>query len=199
MQHKLEPLVRLASRFERLPGIGPKTARRLAYFMIHMPKDEVEGFARDMVASKEAIHECTICGNLTDRQNCYICDDSLRDKGIICVVADAKDVNAIENTSEFSGVYHVLGGTISPIDGIGPDDIRIDKLLSRIGEGNVREIILATNPDIKGEATAAYIARILKDKNVKVTRIAYGIPIGGDVEYTDQVTLSRALSGRREY
>lgn len=199
MQYRLEPLMRLASRFERLPGIGPKTARRLAYYVIHMPKEEVEGFARDMVVSRESIHECAICGSMTDAQNCYICDDSSRDKGIICVVADSRDVAAIENTLEFSGVYHVLNGTISPIDGIGPDDIRIDKLLSRIDEGNVREVILATNPDIKGEATAAYIARILKDKNVKVTRIAYGIPIGGDVEYTDQVTLSRALSGRREY
>lgn len=196
---EFDSLKRLINRFEKLPGIGAKTAKRLAYSVINMPKAEVDAFAQDLVAAREKIRECEICGAISDKSTCYICDDDGRDNSIICVVAFARDVLAIESAGEFRGLYHVLKGNISPVDGVSPEDIRIKQLIKRVEEGNIKEVILATNPDIKGEATAAYIAMLLRDMDIKVTRIAYGIPVGGDVEYTDQVTLNRAFAGRQQY
>ena len=195
----LKPLDQIANRFKRLPGIGPKTARRLAYFVLRMPEEEVQGFAQDLVSAREAIRICRVCGCMTDREVCEICSDPAREEKILCVVADTRDVSAIEKTMEFKGQYHVLNGAISPIDGVGPDDLRIPQLMERLKQGGVTEVILATNADVKGEATASYLARMIKPLGIKVTRIAHGIPIGGDLEYTDEVTLSQALIGRREY
>ncbi len=188
----------LADHFARLPGIGSKTAQRLAFHVLSLPKTEAEAFAGAILEAKKTVHTCPVCQNLTDRELCPICDDAGRDKALICVVADPKDVIALERGREFRGVYHVLHGVISPLRNLTQDDIRIRELLRRVRQGGVREVIMATNPDTEGEATAMYISRLLRPMEVKVTRLAYGIPVGSQLEYADEVTLSRALEGRQE-
>lgn len=193
--------MRLINQFSKLPGIGHKTAQRLAFYIIGQTDDEVEEFAKDLFYAKKKAAYCPACGNLMQKGECActICADSARDASLICVVSDIRDVLAIEKTREFKGVYHVLHGVISPMDGIGPDDINIAGLLDRLAKGSVGEVILATNPDVKGTATAAYIAKTIRPLVSRVTRIAHGIPVGGDLEYTDEVTLTRAIEGRTEY
>lgn len=192
----IEPLAKLVNAFSKLPGIGGKTALRLAYHIISAPQEDVDELINALAEVKQKIKYCSCCGNFSENDLCDICKDSRRDNSVICVVKDPRDVIAMEKTGSFKGVYHVLHGTISPIDNVGPDDIRIKELLARLS--NVQEIILATNPDVEGDATAVYIARLLKPFNIKTTRIAHGIPIGGDLEYIDEVTLSKAIDGRRE-
>lgn len=192
------PVEALIEQFARLPGIGPKTAQRLAFYILDRPREEAEEFAHALIRAKESVFTCRECQNLTDSEVCSICRDKTRDHGIICVVADPRDVVSFERTREYRGVYHVLHGTISPLNQIGPDDIKIRELLHRVGEEEVGEVILATNPDTEGEATAMYLARLLKPFAVKVTRLAYGIPVGSHLEYIDEVTLLRALDGRKE-
>jgi recombination protein RecR len=188
----------LADQFARLPGIGGKTAQRLAFHVLSLPMDEAQQFANAIINAKKEVHTCPVCQNLTDREICPICDDPMRDRGIICVVADPKDVIAMERSREFRGVYHVLHGVISPLNHVTQDDIKIRELLMRVASGEVREVIMATNPDTEGEATAMYISRLLRPMEVKVTRLAYGVPVGSQLEYADEVTLSRALEGRQE-
>ncbi len=196
--HNALPLIILAEQFARLPGIGMKTAQRLAYHVMSMSESDVKSFADALVDAKRTVHPCSVCQNLTELDVCFICDDDRRDKSIICVVESPKDVTAFERTREYKGSYHVLHGLISPIDGVTPDSLRIKELLSRINNGNVSEIIMATNPTVEGEATAMYIARLLKPLGVKVTRLAFGLPVGGILEYADEVTLFRALENRSE-
>ena len=191
-------LERLTEQFARLPGIGSKTAQRLAFHVLSLPQDEAEAFAAAILDAKRTVHTCAVCQNLTDREICGICDDPQRDHGVICVVAEPRDVVAMERSREYQGVYHVLHGVISPLNHVGPDDLKLKELLQRVGEGNVREVIMATNPDTEGEATAMYVSRLLKPLEVKVTRLAYGIPVGSQLEYADEVTLLRALEGRME-
>ena len=191
-------LERLTEQFARLPGIGSKTAQRLAFHVLSLPQAEAEAFAAAILDAKRTVHTCAVCQNLTDREICGICDDPQRDHGLICVVAEPRDVVAMERSREYQGVYHVLHGVISPLNHVGPDDLKLKELLTRVGEGNVREVIMATNPDTEGEATAMYVSRLLKPLGVKVTRLAYGIPVGSQLEYADEVTLLRALEGRRE-
>ena len=197
MAYYAKPLERLIEELSRLPGIGPKTAQRLAFYILKMPEERVSSLAEAILQAKESITYCSICGNLTDVDPCSICEAPYRDKNVIMVVEDPKDVVAIEKTRDYKGLYHVLHGAISPLEGIGPDDIKIKELLARITP-EVKEIILATNPNVEGEATAMYLAKLLKPLDVKVTRIAHGIPMGGDLEYADEVTLTKALEGRRE-
>ncbi len=192
------PLVVLAENFAKLPGIGMKTAQRLAYFVMSMSDAEAKAFADAIVTAHETVHECKICCNLTDKENCPICSDSRRDTSVICVVEGPKDVTAFERTKEYKGVYHVLHGLISPIDNVMPDSLRIKELLARLKDGNVKEVIMATNPTVEGEATAMYISRILKPLGVKVTRLAFGLPVGAVLEYADEVTLFKALENRNE-
>jgi recombination protein RecR len=194
--YQVAPLAKLIEQFEKLPGIGKKTAQRLAFFLLNMPSGEAEEFAHAIVDAREKIHQCSICQNLTDSEICNLCSSTDRDRSVVCVVEDPRDVVAFERTREFNGLYHVLHGVISPMDGIGPDQLRIKELLARVGSGEVTEVIMATNPTVEGEATAMYVARLLKPLEIKVTRLAYGIPVGGDLEYADEVTLSRALEGR---
>lgn len=189
---------RLTEQFARLPGIGGKTAQRLSFYILSLPAEEAQAFADAIVDAKKTVRLCPVCQNLTDQDLCDICADPQRDQSKICVVAEPKDVLAMERAREYTGVYHVLHGVISPINHVGPDDIRIRELLTRVGEGNVEEIIMATNPDTEGEATAMYISRLLRPMGVRVTRLAYGIPVGSQLEYADEVTLLRALEGRRE-
>ena len=188
----------LADCFARLPGIGNKTAQRLAFHVLGLPQQEAEDFAEAILNAKRQVHTCPVCQNLTDRPLCPICDNDTRDKSTVCVVADPKDVIAMERSREYKGVYHVLHGVISPLNHVSQEDIRIRELLMRVGEGNIREIIMATNPDTEGEATAMYIARLLRPMEIKVTRLAYGISMGSQLEYTDEITLSRALEGRTD-
>ncbi|MDM5152848.1 recombination protein RecR [Bacillus sp. DX1.1] len=196
--HYPEPIAKLIDSFMKLPGIGPKTAVRLAFFVLDMKEDDVLDFAKSLVNAKRNLTYCSVCGHITDRDPCYICDDSHRDQSVVCVVQEPKDVIAMEKMKEYQGVYHVLRGAISPMEGIGPEDINIPQLLKRLQDETVQEVILATNPNIEGEATAMYISRLLKPTGIKVTRIAHGLPVGGDLEYADEVTLSKALEGRRE-
>ena len=198
MQYFPAALQNLTDQFARLPGVGGKTAQRLAFHVLELPLEDAQEFADAILAAKREIHTCSCCQNLTDREICPICDDDLRDRGLICVVAEPKDVIAMERSREFSGVYHVLHGVISPLNHVSQEDIRIKELLYRVAEGNVREVIMATNPDTEGEATAMYISRLLRPMEVKVTRLAYGVPVGSQLEYADEVTLSRALEGRQE-
>ena len=191
-------LERLSEQFARLPGIGSKTAQRLAFYMLGLPQEQAEEFAETILQARRTVHLCPICQNLTDQDVCPICADPERDQSLICVVAEPKDVIAMERAREYTGVYHVLHGVISPLSHVGPDDIRIRELLERVQSGKVREIIMATNPDTEGEATAMYLSRLLRGLGVKVTRLAYGIPVGSQLEYADEVTLSRALEGRQE-
>ncbi len=198
MQYFPVALQELTDQFARLPGIGGKTAQRLAFYVLSLPQDEAQSFADAILEAKRSVHTCPVCQNLTDRELCPICDDDTRDQGVICVVAEAKDVIAMERSREFSGVYHVLHGVISPLNHVTQDDIRVKELLQRVAKGGVREVIMATNPDTEGEATAMYISRLLRPMEVKVTRLAYGVPVGSQLEYADEVTLSRALEGRQE-
>ena len=197
MQHFPTAMQELTEQFARLPGIGGKTAQRLAFHILEMSIEDAQVFADAILTAKKTVHACPICQNLTDRDICAICDDSGRDSGTICVVAEPKDVIAMERAREYNGVYHVLHGVISPLNHVTQDDIRIKELLTRVAAGNVKEVIMATNPDTEGEATAMYISRILRPLEVKVTRLAYGIPVGSQLEYADEVTLSRALEGRQ--
>ena len=191
-------LQELADQFARLPGIGGKTAQRLAFHVLGLPTEEAQAFADAIVAAKQAVHTCPVCQNLTDRELCPICADDMRDSGVICVVAEPKDVIAMERSREFNGLYHVLHGVISPLNHVTQDDIRVKELLARVCTGEVREVIMATNPDTEGEATAMYVSRLLRPMGIKVTRLAYGVPVGSQLEYADDVTLSRALEGRQE-
>ncbi|MDL2217045.1 recombination mediator RecR [Christensenellaceae bacterium OttesenSCG-928-M15] len=195
---KIEPIVRLSAQLARLPGVGAKTAQRLAYYLLDVPREQAEELAKSIVDAREQVFTCPVCGGYTDVVPCALCTDENRDEAQICVVQDARDVVAMEKSREFHGKYHVLQGYLSPMDGIFPEDIRIQELLDRVNAGGVKEVILATNPDVEGEATAVYIAEQLKAADVLVTRLAHGIPIGGNLEYTDEVTLARAFSGRRE-
>lgn len=193
-----EPIAKLIDSFSRLPGIGPKSAARLAFFILRMKEEEVIDFAKALVNVKRNLTYCSVCCNITDTDPCRICSDKSRDGSSICVVQEPKDLVAIERTRDFHGYYHVLNGAISPMDGLGPDDIRIAELVRRLGDDQVQELILATNPNIEGEATAMYLSRLVKPFGIKVTRIAHGLPVGGDLEYADEVTLSKAMEGRRE-
>ena len=198
MAYRVAPLTRLIEQFEKLPGIGKKSAQRLALYILDQPKQESEAFVNAIIEAKEKIRKCSVCCNLTDEELCPICANNSRDQSIICVVAEPKDVIALERTHEFNAVYHVLHGCISPMDGIGPEQLCVKELLARIHAGGVNEVIMATNPTVEGEATAMYLSRLIKPLGVKVTRLAYGIPVGGDLEYADEVTLKRALDGRSE-
>ena len=192
------PLSKLVEQFERLPGIGSKTAQRLAYFVLNMPKEQATEFSKAITDAHEKIRYCATCCNFSDQEYCPVCRSATRDKSVICVVETPRDAIALENTHEFDGVYHVLHGAISPLNGIGPDQLYIKQLLARLTDDTVKEVIMATNPTVEGEATAMYISRLLKPMGIKVTRLAYGIPVGGDLEYADEVTLARALEGRNE-
>ncbi|HJH11230.1 MAG TPA: recombination mediator RecR [Metalysinibacillus jejuensis] len=196
--HYPEPIAKLIDSFTKLPGIGPKTAARLAFFVLTMKEDDVLSFANSLVDAKRNLVYCSVCGHITDVDPCHICSDKQRDKTIICVVQDVKDVIAMEKMRDYHGLYHVLHGAISPMDGIGPEDITIAPLIQRLQDDTVQELILATNPTIEGEATAMYISRLVKPSGIRTTRIAHGLPVGGDLEYADEVTLSKAIEGRRE-
>lgn len=198
MEYFVAPVANLIEEFSKLPGIGRKTAQRLAFHVLNMGSDDALQFAKTIVEAKKNIRYCSNCNNLTDNDPCYICSSKRRNNKVICVVGDPRDVIAMERTKEFEGLYHVLHGSISPMEGIGPEDIKIKELLERIQKDPVEEVILATNPTIEGEATAMYISKLLKPMGIKTTRIAHGIPVGGDLEYADEVTLSKALEGRRE-
>jgi len=187
----IEPIGRLINEFSKLPGVGKKTAQRYAYRIINMSESDARAFADAIVNVKRKVRYCKVCGNFTEEDVCEVC--RTRDKGIICVVKEPKDVAAIEKLHEFKGVYHVLHGVIDPMEGVGPNDIRIKELLARIGEGEVKEVIVATNPDVSGDATAMYLARLIKPLGVVVTRLAHGIPVGSEIEYTDDITLTRAF------
>jgi len=198
MKYYPNAMERLTEQFAKLPGIGGKTAQRLAFYVLSQSEEDAMAFANAIIDAKKTVKTCPVCQNLTDEDLCPICADVRRDRGVICVVAEPKDVVAMERAREFGGVYHVLHGVISPLNHMGPNDIRIKELLTRIGQGNVKEVIMATNPDTEGEATAMYISRLLRPMEIKVTRLAYGIPVGSQLEYADEVTLLRALEGRRE-
>lgn len=198
MASYIESLQHLAEQFGRLQGVGRKSAMRMAFSVLDLNEEEAEIFAQAILDAKRKIHLCPICQNLTDREVCHVCEDLQRDRGVICVVEDAKAVLSMEKVREYRGVYHVLHGVISPVNGITPDQIKLKELLARLSDGEVREVIVATNPTVEGEATAMYISRLLKPFGIKVTRLAYGIPVGGDLEYADEVTLYRALEGRRD-
>ena len=198
MRYFTKPLAALIEELERLPGVGPKTAQRLAFHLLRQTPEEVRGLAEAIVAARETVRPCAVCFNLTDSEYCAVCDDSRRDRSQICVVAEARDVVAMESTGEYHGLYHVLGGLISPMEGIGPDDLSIGPLMERLKQGGAAEVIIATNPVVEGDATAMYLARLIKPLGIKVTRIALGLPVGGDLDYADQVTIARALLGRTE-
>ncbi len=192
------PLARLIEELSKLPTVGPRTAQRLAFHLLSMSSQDAEALANAILDAKSKIRNCSICGNITEADPCAICTNSRRDRSVICVVEDPRDLAAMDRIREFTGLYHVLQGAISPLDGIGPDDLRIAELLHRVAGGEVREVIVATNPRVEGEATALYLSKVLKPLGVRVTRIAHGLPVGGDLEYADEVTLARALEGRRD-
>ena len=198
MAYSVVPLARLIEQFQRLPGVGRKSAQRLALHVLNMPAGEAEAFAEAILDARKTIHQCPVCCNLTDGELCSICESGDRDRSTICVVEDPRDVIAIERTREYKGAYHVLHGVISPMDGVGPEQLRIKELLARVTD-EVAEVIMATNPTVEGEATAMYLSRLLKPMGVRCTRLAYGIPVGGDLEYADEVTLGRAIGGRTEF
>jgi len=197
MKNEVLPLARLVEQFERLPGIGRKSAQRLAFCVLNMPQERAQQFAQAILDAKQKIHRCRVCQDLTDQEVCGICSDPARNRGILCVVEDPRDVLAIERTREYHGLYHVLHGLISPMNGIGPEQLTVKELLARL-DGSVEEVIMATNPTVEGEATAMYLARLLKPMGLRVPRLAYGIPVGGNLEFADEVTLYRALEGRSE-
>ena len=196
--HYPEPISKLIDSFMKLPGIGPKTASRLAFFVLTMEEDTVLTFAKSLVDAKRDLTYCSVCGHITDVDPCHICQDQQRDRTIVCVVQDPKDVIAMEKMRDYNGLYHVLHGAISPMDCIGPEDINVPTLIKRLQNAEIEELILATNPTIEGEATAMYISRLVKPSGIKTTRIAHGLPVGVDLEYADEVTLSKAIEGRRE-
>ena len=198
MAYYPEPVARLIEALQRLPGIGPKTAQRMTFFMLKRPIDEVRELADSLLAVKERIVYCSTCFNVTEQDPCRICSDPARDTGLLCVVEEPNDLLAMERTGEFKGRYHVLLGALSPLEGIGPDDLKVRELLARLDAGGTSEVILATNPNVEGEATALYLTKLMRPLGVRITRIARGLPVGGDLEYADQVTLSKALEGRRE-
>jgi len=193
-----EPLAKLVEQLQRLPGIGAKSAQRLAFHILKTPREEVERLAEAMREVKDRVTYCTVCSNITDVDPCFYCTDESRDRRVICVVEEPQNVAAVEKTREFRGTYHVLMGSLSPLQGVGPDELKIHGLLNRVGQGGVTEVVLATNPNVEGEATALYLARLLKPLGVRVTRIATGIPVGSDIEYADELTMSKAFSGRRD-
>lgn len=197
-RYNAAPLENLVDQFERMPGIGHKTAQRLAYYVLNLSKTEAEALAKAVTDAHEKIRYCSRCCNLTDMELCPVCQNAARDHGVICVVETPRDAAAVENTHEFRGVYHVLHGAISPLNDVGPDNLTIKQLLARLSDGSVTEVIMATNPTVEGDATALYISKLLKPMGVKVTRLAYGIPVGGDLEYADEYTLAKALEGRNE-
>ena len=196
MSYIIEPMSALVQGLSKLPGIGGKTAQRLAYHLLTMPKEQAQALAQSILTATEQVRFCSVCGNMTDQEVCSICKDASRDHSTICVVRDARDILAMERGRIYRGLYHVLGGTLSPMEGIGPDQLRIKELLKRMD--GVQEVILATTPDVEGEATAVYLHRLLQPMGVRVSRIAHGVPVGGDLEYTDDVTLQKAMEGRRE-
>ena len=196
-RYSVVTLSKLVEQFERMPGIGHKSAQRLAFYVLNMTKQEAENFSKIILEAHEKIKRCSVCCNLAEDEKCPICKNDSRDKSIICVVEDPRDVIAFERTHEYNGTYHVLHGVISPMNGIGPEDITIKELLARIGDNEVKEVIMATNPTVEGEATAMYISRLLKPMGITVSRLAYGIPVGAELEYADEVTLTKALEGRR--
>ena len=198
MKHYAKPLSNLIGELSKLPGIGGKTAQRLAFHILSQEDKDAAALAEAILEAKKNMKYCSVCGNLTDIDPCSICNDPARDRSIICVVESPRDVSAMERIKEFHGLYHVLHGAISPMDGIGPEDINLKQLIIRLQQNDVSEVILATNPNIEGEATAMYTARLIKPSGIKVTRIAHGIPVGGDLEYADEITLSKAMEGRRE-
>ncbi len=198
MPYNIVSLNELTAQFEKLPGIGKKTAQRLAFYVITAPEDYAKRFANALVDARSKIHLCKCCQSLTDNEVCPVCSDNMRDKSVICVVSDPKDVLAFERTREYKGVYHVLHGVISPLEGISPEKLKIKELMSRLADGTVKEVIMATDPTVEGEATAGYISRFIKPMGIKITRLAYGVPVGGNLEYADEVTLQRALDGRNE-
>lgn len=197
-KYNVAPLENLVEQFERMPGIGHKTAQRLAYYVLNLSKTQADELAQAVMDAHTKIHYCVQCCNLTDKELCPICSSEARDKSVICVVETPRDATAVENTHEFSGVYHVLHGAISPLNGVGPDNLTIKQLLARFTDDTIKEVIMATNPTVEGDATALYISKLLKPMGVKVTRLAYGIPVGGDLEYADEYTLAKALEGRSE-
>ena len=196
MSYNLAPLQNLIDQFERMQGIGNKTAQRMAFYILSLSDDEANAFAQAITDAHTKIKQCKVCCDLADDELCPVCKDSSRDRSVICVVEDPRDVAAIERTHEYNGMYHVLHGAISPMDNIGPDKIRIKELIARLGDGEVEEIIMATNPTVEGEATAMYISRLLKPMGITISRLAYGVPVGADLEYADEITLSRAIKGR---
>lgn len=196
-RYSVVTLSKLVEQFERMPGIGHKSAQRLAFYVLNMTKQEAENFSKIILEAHEKIKRCSVCCNLAEDEKCPICKNDSRDKSVICVVEDPRDVIAFERTHEYNGTYHVLHGVISPMNGIGPEDITIKELLARIGDDEVKEVIMATNPTVEGEATAMYISRLLKPMGITVSRLAYGIPVGAELEYADEVTLTKALEGRR--
>ncbi len=198
MREFAAPVERLAEHFQRLPGIGTKSAQRLAFHVVSMPPEQARDFADAILAASASVKRCEICCNLTDADRCAICSDPTRDPGLICVVSDPRDVAALERTREYRGLYHVLHGVLSPLAHVGPDDLTVKELVERVGKTDVREIIMATNPDTEGEATAVYLSRLLRPFGIRITRLAYGIPVGGHLEFADEVTLSHALDGRQE-
>lgn len=193
-----EPIAKLIEGFTKLPGIGPKTAQRLTFYVLNMEEEEVIDIAKALVRAKRDLHYCSICQNITDVDPCHTCKDKTRDRSVICIVQEPKDVIAMEKTREFNGLYHVLNGAISPMEGIGPEELKLKELLVRLEDEEVKELIFATNPNLEGEATAMYISKLVKPFGLKVTRIAHGLPVGGDLEYADEITLTKALEGRRE-
>ena len=197
MQYNAVPLQKLIEQFERMPGIGRKTAQRIAFYILGLPADESAAIADAITNACEKIHKCALCCNLTEEELCPVCKSDKRDHTVICVVEDSQSLIAIEKTKEFGGVYHVLHGAISPLDGIGPEQLTVKELLSRLGGGDIKEIIIATDSDIEGEATAMYLSKLIKPFDIKITRIAFGLPVGTDIQYADEVTLSRAIEGRR--
>ncbi|NLG87741.1 MAG: recombination protein RecR [Clostridiaceae bacterium] len=198
MSMYVAPVAKLIDEFEKLPGIGHKTAQRLAFHILNMPAEKAIGFAKAIVEAKRTVKYCSVCGDLTDIDPCRVCGSDKRDRSVICVVENPRDVVAMEKVREYNGLYHVLHGVISPMEGIGPNDINIKSLIKRISEAEISEVILATNPDVEGEATAMYLAKLIKPMGVRTTRIAHGLPVGGDLEYADEVTLLKSLEGRRE-
>ena len=197
-QYNVAPLENLVDQFEKMPGIGHKTAQRLAYYVLNLSKTEADALAKAVTDAHDKIHYCSRCCNLTDKELCPVCQSPVRDHSVICVVETPRDATAVENTHEFKGVYHALHGAISPLNDVGPDNLTIKQLLARLGSEDISEVIMATNPTVEGDATALYISKLLKPMGVRVTRLAYGIPVGGDLEYADEYTLAKALEGRNE-
>ncbi len=198
MSYEIAPLQRLIEQFARLPGIGKKTAMRLAFYLLSRTEEEAKAFADAIMDAKQSVHYCKVCQNITDKDVCDICSDIRRDKSVICVVESERDIPVFERTGEYHGLYHVLHGALSPLDGVNPEDLKIKELIARLSDGTVTEVIMATNPTVEGEATASYISRFIKPMGIKITRLAYGIAVGSDLEYADEISLSHALEGRKE-